>query len=89
MIVEVDVPDGGVFLPNIWAIRFVHPDVPGNVMCRLAILTRNLTMDASWDLSLHLERRMTERKQKTSNALKYLFSLPLILVTREILSRRQ
>lgn len=55
MIVEVRAPRGGAFHPKIWALRFVTPDAEPNVCIRLAILSRNLTADRSWDLSLLLE----------------------------------
>ena len=55
MMVEVKAPQGGVFHPKLWVLRFVDVDDPNHVMIRLAILSRNLTQDKSWDLSLVLE----------------------------------
>jgi len=54
MVVEVTAPGGGVFHPKVWAIRFVSPD-QSSAMYRLLVLTRNMTTDQSWDLSLQLE----------------------------------
>ncbi|WP_139559806.1 phospholipase D family protein [Methylotetracoccus oryzae] len=54
-IVEVRAPQGGAFHPKIWLLRFSHPEGTEPVMLRLGILSRNLTFDRSWDLSLVLE----------------------------------
>lgn len=52
-IVEVRAPRGGCFHPKLWLLRFVGAD--GSVVLRLGVLSRNLTSDRSWDLSLVLE----------------------------------
>jgi hypothetical protein len=52
-IIEVRAPRGGCFHPKIWLLRFVDAD--GAVLLRLGVLSRNLTSDRSWDLSLVLE----------------------------------
>lgn len=54
-ITEVLAPQGGAFHPKLWVLRFIAPDDPGRVVLRLAILSRNLTTDQSWDLSLVLD----------------------------------
>jgi hypothetical protein len=54
MIVEVTAPGGGVFHPKVWAIRFASPD-KSKVMYRLVVMSRNMTSDQCWDLSLQLE----------------------------------
>jgi hypothetical protein len=58
-IVEVRAPRGGAFHPKLWVLRFVHPERPEEVVLRLGILSRNLTSDRCWDLSLVLEGRPT------------------------------
>ena len=45
----------GAFHPKLWALRFAPMDGVGDMQIRLAILSRNLTTDASWDLSLCLD----------------------------------
>jgi hypothetical protein len=76
MVVEVKAPGGGVFHPKVWAIRFVTPD-GHSLMYRLVILTRNMTTDKSWDLSLQLEGTIGGRKAKLNKPLAYFFkSLP-------------
>ena len=74
MVVEVIAPNGGVFHPKIWAIRFVSPD-QSNAMYRLVVLTRNMTTDQSWDLSLQLEGTITGRKSKRNKPLAHLFRM--------------
>jgi hypothetical protein len=55
MMVEVKAPLGGVFHPKLWVLRFVNVDDSNQILIRLAVLSRNLTQDKSWDLSLVLE----------------------------------
>ena len=74
MVVEVTAPGGGVFHPKVWAIRFVSPDQSSS-MYRLVVLTRNMTTDQSWDLSLQLEGRIAGRKYKLNKPLSHFFKL--------------
>lgn len=55
MIHEVQAPHGGAFHPKVWALRFLREEKGGDPLIRLLILSRNLTDDRSWDLSLCLE----------------------------------
>ncbi len=54
---EVVTPNGGAFHPKLWLLRFASPDPAEPPLLRLAILSRNLTADRCWDLSLVLEGR--------------------------------
>jgi hypothetical protein len=72
MVVEVTAPGGGVFHPKVWAIRFVSPDQSSS-MYRLVVLTRNMTTDQSWDLSLQLEGTIEGRKSKANKPLAHFF----------------
>lgn len=72
MVVEVTAPGGGVFHPKVWAIRFVSPDQSSS-MYRLVVLTRNMTTDQSWDLSLQLEGTIAGRKSKSNKPLAHFF----------------
>jgi len=72
MVVEATAPGGGVFHPKIWAIRFISPDQSSS-MYRLVVLTRNMTTDQSWDLSLQLEGTIAGRKSKLNKPLAYFF----------------
>ena len=45
--------EGAIFHPKIWAIRFVDQD--GNRIHRVIVLSRNMTLDKSWDTALVLD----------------------------------
>lgn len=52
---EVVAPGGGAFHPKMWCLRFKPVERNKPVKLRCVILSRNLTCDRSWDLSLCLE----------------------------------
>ncbi len=53
-VLEVMPPnEGAIFHPKIWAIRFENAD--GQRVHRVVILSRNLTLDRSWDTALVLD----------------------------------
>ena len=87
MVVEVKAPGGGVFHPKVWVIRFVTPD-GHSLMYRLVILTRNMTTDKSWDLSLQLEGTIGGRKAKLNKPLVHFFESLPSLAAGEIESER-
>lgn len=87
MVVEVTAPDGGVFHPKVWAIRFISPD-QSNAMYRLVVLTRNMTTDQSWDLSLQLEGTIAGRKSKLNKPLAHFFKMLPDLAVRTTESGR-
>lgn len=62
-VTEVLAPKGGAFHPKIWVLRFVPLTGTGPVRLRLAILSRNLTTDRSWDLSLSLDGELSDSVQ--------------------------
>lgn len=64
MVHEVTAPHGGAFHPKVWLIKFVSSS--GAACLRLLILSRNLTDDGSWDLSLCLDGAVG-RKSLTMN----------------------
>ena len=55
MIYEVRAPHGGTFHPKVWALRFKPDDSRKKPLLRLLVLSRNISDDRSWDLSLCLE----------------------------------
>ena len=82
MIVEVRAPGGGAFHPKLWVLRFVRPDNPADVSIRLGVLSRNLTSDRSWDLSLVLEGRPSGRRIAANREIgEFIASLPSFAVT--------
>jgi len=60
MIVQVKAPNGGVFHPKIWLMRYVCEGLP--VLYRLLSLSRNLTFDRSWDLMVQLDGELAEHR---------------------------
>lgn len=62
---EVRPPVYGIFHPKIWVLRFVEM-ATNQPHLRLLVLTRNLTQDRSWDLSLQLEGKMKGRPRKAN-----------------------
>lgn len=61
MIIEVAAPQGGAFHPKIWVLRFKPQSGAGAGKMRLLVLSRNLTRDRSWDISLCLDGDITRR----------------------------
>jgi hypothetical protein len=61
MVVEVTAPLGGVFHPKLWLLRFEADDRPP--IMRLVVLSRNVTGDRSWDLSLVLDGEVRDRQK--------------------------
>ena len=55
MVIPTRAPRGGEFHPKIWVLRFVQPDSDESPLIRLLVLSRNITYDRSWDISLQLE----------------------------------
>ena len=49
----VRAPGGGAFHPKVWVLRFLPED--GAPLIRVAVLSRNLTFDRSWDIALASE----------------------------------
>ena len=77
-------PGGGIFHPKVWLLRFSadgdesapdrNEDAP---MVRLAVLSRNLTADRSWDISLTVEGRPgTEEVDGNEDLVRLLGALP-------------
>ncbi|UWQ47206.1 phospholipase D family protein [Leisingera aquaemixtae] len=58
-VTEVTAPRDGAFHPKLWLLRFTPIGGHGRPRLRLALLSRNLTTDASWDLSLSLDGAAT------------------------------
>ncbi|RQT38701.1 phospholipase D family protein [Burkholderia contaminans] len=71
MVHETRAPHEGVFHPKVWLLRFVpnEPDGKAPTRLRLLVLTRNITDDRSWDLSLWLEGDRGKKPVGTSRPL--------------------
>ncbi|MYI73579.1 MAG: hypothetical protein F4079_04680, partial [Candidatus Dadabacteria bacterium] len=77
VIAQVKAPQGGVFHPKIWVLRFVKPGADGPPLIRLIVLSRNITHDRSWDIALTLEGFPSKRFIAANRPLgEFLRSLP-------------
>jgi len=56
----VRAPNGGAFHPKVWVVRFVGE--AGESMLRVAVVSRNLTYDRSWDTALVTEAQSSSKK---------------------------
>lgn len=90
MVQPVRAPRNGLFHPKLWFIRFLE-DASGAITHRLLVLSRNLTMDASWDMAIRLDAdRLADTVQPNSRALGDLLrSLPARTVRRTDPAKRQ
>lgn len=59
-------PGGGVFHPKVWLARFVSSEDAGEPLLRVAVLSRNLTFDRSWDVALASETTPGRRRVAAS-----------------------
>ncbi len=66
LITEVAAPRGGSFHPKLWALRYRPREAGKLVRMRLLVLSRNLTRDRSWDISLCLDGEIG-RRMRTVN----------------------
>ena len=64
----VRAPGGGVFHPKVWLARFVTNEEDEPIL-RVAVLSRNLTFDRSWDIALASEASPGRRRFAASRAL--------------------
>ena len=74
----VRAPNGGAFHPKVWAARFTAADETGEDLLRVAVLSRNLNFDRSWDVALASEALLRSRRfVKKSRPLRdFLSALP-------------
>ncbi|MCY4122887.1 MAG: phospholipase D family protein [Acidobacteria bacterium] len=64
----VRAPHGGAFHPKVWVVRFAAVDetaekVAADTLLRVAVLSRNLTFDRSWDVALASEAPLRGRRR--------------------------
>lgn len=76
----------GAFHPKVWALRYFSDE--GLVAYRLLVLSRNLTFDRSWDVSLQLDGVLTKRSRPTNKPLADFVKLLPSLARRELSQER-
>ena len=59
----VRAPYGGAFHPKVWVVRFAAVDETAVALLRVAVLSRNLTFDRSWDVALASEAPLRSRRR--------------------------
>ena len=59
----VRAPGGGAFHAKLWVLRFVDPEGALPPLLRVLVLSRNLTFDRSWDLSLRMDGEVTDEQR--------------------------
>lgn len=88
IIIEVTAPQGGAFHPKIWVLRFKQQAGTDAGKMRLLVLSRNLTKDRSWDISLRLDgdigRRAASGNKPIVDLLKRLPRIAVQPVTQEV-----
>ena len=62
----VRAPGGGAFHPKVWIVRFVDED--DQPLIRVAVSSRNLTFDRSWDIALVSEGEPEGRRKARESA---------------------
>lgn len=62
----VRAPNGGVFHPKGWFVRFLDEDNDTSLV-RVAVLSRNLTFDRSWDVALTSEATPSGQRRKAAS----------------------
>jgi len=89
MVHEVVSPrPGHLFHPKVWVLRYLADDEGRPPLLRVLCLTRNLTEDASWDLSLRLDGVEEADTQAMSRPLAaFIRALPGMCVTRPATDR--
>ncbi len=90
-IIQVNTPDpAGIFHPKIWLLRYTAPDAPAEpVRYRLLCLSRNLTLDRSWDTILVLDGLLTKRTEQTNRHLAAFIAALPTMATHPLPEARQ
>ena len=80
----VRAPNRGAFHPKVWVARFTAVDETAEDLLRVAVLSRNLTFDRSWDVALASEALFRSRRRvATSRPLHdFLLALPQLVTSR-------
>lgn len=66
LIFEVTAPHGGSFHPKLWVLRYRPLEANEPIQIRLLVLSRNLTRDRSWDISLCLDGKVGRRQHSVN-----------------------
>ena len=80
----VRAPNGGAFHPKVWVARFTAVDETAEDVLRVAVLSRNLTFDRSWDVALASEAPSRRRRRVAASRPlhDFLLALPQLAADR-------
>ncbi len=82
VVAEVQAPNGGVFHPKTWLVRYRATDDPKERFYRLVVLSRNLTLDRAWDTMLAMDGWLTDTERNFREPLvDFVAALPDLCVT--------
>lgn len=84
---EVVAPHGGAFHPKMWILRFVPEEGERVVRLRLLVMSRNITNDASWDLSMCLDGTVGRKSEAGGKLAGFIDAVSRL--TRKPLSERR
>ena len=77
-------PNRGAFHPKVWVARFTAVDETAEDLLRVAVLSRNLTFDRSWDVALASEALLRSRRRVAASRPlhDFLLELPQLVTSR-------
>ena len=80
----VRAPNRGAFHPKVWVARFTAVDEEAEDLLRVAVLSRNLTFDRSWDVALASEALLRSRRRVAASRplCDFLLGLPQLATSR-------
>ena len=80
----VRAPNRGAFHPKVWVARFTAVDETAEDLLRVAVLSRNLTFDRSWDVALASEALLRSRRRVAASRPlhDFLVALPQLATSR-------
>ena len=80
----VRAPNRGAFHPKVWVARFTAVDETAEDLLRVAVLSRNLTFDRSWDVALASEALFRSRRRVAASRPlhDFLLELPQLVTGR-------
>jgi hypothetical protein len=84
MVHEVSARHGGAFHPKVWLLKFASA-TGGEAQLRVLVLSRNLTDDRSWDVSLRLDGVVGRKVVKENKPLRTLLEQTVVM-SRKALS---
>ena len=83
MVFEVEAPNGGLFHPKIWLLRFTREGE--DPVYRFLCLSRNVSFSRSWDVILRLDGNLVDRKvgySRNKPLADFISTLPKLAINR-------